>query len=153
MILKQSNLIMKFCIDGGESMAISFRTRPDLNLAIIEHIGSIPDDEIFAFYKGLYENATLDPSMNQLVDLRKADSTPRSPEILRHCAEFVRDTLTEITPYPKIAVIAPKDLTFGLARMYEALIASAPCEFVVFRSLDAALAWLGLPEDLLDRDY
>ncbi len=46
--------------------------------------------------------------------------------------------------------MAPEDLTFGLARMYEAYAHSVPWEFKVFRAMDPALAWLGLPGSLLN---
>jgi hypothetical protein len=58
--------------------------------------------------------------------------------------------LSGITMRPRVAVVAPKDLSFGLARMYDAFADSIPWNFVVFRAMDAALAWLGLPEDLMD---
>lgn len=51
---------------------------------------------------------------------------------------------------PKIAVIAPKDLSFGMARMFEAFSDTVPFNFGVFREIDAALAWLGVPENLLE---
>jgi hypothetical protein len=35
--------------------------------------------------------------------------------------------------------------------MYEAFADSVPWDFVVFRVVDAALAWLGVPEDLMNR--
>jgi hypothetical protein len=132
-------------------MAIECRARPEHNLAILVHVGRIPDEEFLAFYKALYERGTLHPSMNLLVDLREADSRPRSSGVLRHLAEFMQVTYTDTTTRPKVAVVAPKDLSFGLAKMYGAFADSVPWEFVAFRAMDAALAWLGLPEDFLNR--
>ena len=34
--------------------------------------------------------------------------------------------------------------------MYQVYADEVPWDFVVFRAVDAALAWLGLPEDLMD---
>jgi hypothetical protein len=51
---------------------------------------------------------------------------------------------------PKVAVVAPEDVSYGLARMYEGFTNDVPWEFVVFRAAAAALAWLGLPENLMD---
>ena len=131
-------------------MSIEFHARPDHNLAVLVHTGRIPDDRFITFYRSFFESDTFDPSMNLLVDLRKTDSTPRSPEVLRQLAEVVRVSFSGITKRPRVAVVAPKDLSFGLARMYEAFANSVPWDFVVFRAMDAALEWLGLPDDLGD---
>jgi hypothetical protein len=132
-------------------MAIELLARPEHNLAVLVHVGRIPDDEFLAFYKSLYEGDALHPSTNLLVDLRQADSRPRSSMVLRHLAEFMQATYTDVTTRPKVAVVAPKDLSFGLAKMYGAFADSVPWDFVAFRAMDAALAWLGLPEDFLNR--
>jgi len=130
-------------------MPIELHIRPEHHLVILVHVGATPDDEFLAFYRSLYESDTFDSSMNQLVDLRQADSQSRSPEVLRQFAGFIKSTLEDDGVYPKIAVVAPRDLSFGLARMYQAFAASVPWDFAVFRAMDAALAWLGLPEDLM----
>ena len=114
------------------------------------HVGTITDDEFLAFYKSLFESGQLDPSMNLLVDLRPSESSPRSEEILQQFAGFVRTKYTGVTTRPKIAVVAPEDLSFGLARMYEAFSHSVPWDFEVFRAMDAALDWLALPGYLMD---
>ena len=132
-------------------MTIEYSVLPEHKLAIMTQVGTIPDIEFLDFYKKLYKSDTFDPTMNQLVDLREADSTSRSKEVLLHLAEFVNATLSGITTKPKVAVVAPRDLSFGLARMYEAFAYVVSWDFVVFRSTDTALAWLGLPEDLLNR--
>jgi len=125
--------------------------KPEHSLAIMVHRGTTPDDEFLAFYKSLYKTDSVDTSTNLFVDLRNADSRQRSTEVLHQCAEFIQVALADATPPPKVAVVAPKDLSFGLARMYEAFADSVPWDFVVFRDVDAALAWLGLPGDLMDR--
>ena len=131
-------------------MTIEYKALPEHKLVILTHVGTIPDNEFLDFYKKHYRRDTFDPTMNQLVDLREADSTSRSKEVLLQLAEYMRATISGITTRPKVAVVAPRELSFGLARMYEAFAYVIPWDFVVFRSTDTALAWLGLPEDLLN---
>ena len=131
-------------------MPITYQVRREHHLILLVHIGTIPDDEFLAFYKSLYENDRIDPLMNLLVDLRQADSTPRSPDVLRQFAQFIQAKLKEVPEQPKVAVVAPEDLSFGLARMYEIFSYSVPWDFEVFRTMDDALAWLGLPEDFIN---
>lgn len=130
-------------------MPITFRAIPEYNLAILVHVGKIPDDEFLAFYESLYKSDSFDPSMNLIVDLRKTDSSPRSTEALYRFAQSMRVT-QGITTRTKVAVVAPKDLSFGLARMCQTFADSVPWDFVVFRAMDAALAWLDLPGDLIN---
>jgi hypothetical protein len=133
-------------------MTIRFRVKRDLNLVAIEHHGTIPDDEFLASYEKFFGSGTFDPSLNLFVDLRKADSTIRHPEVLQDLAESVSARYAGITTRPKVAVVAGNDLSFGLARMYEAFAISVSWDFMVFRILEAALAWFGLEENLLNRD-
>jgi len=121
-------------------MAIECQVRPEHNLAILVHLGTISDEEFLASYMSLYESGTLHPSMNLLVDLREADSRPRSSKVLRHLAEFMQVTHSDTTARPKVAVVAPKNLSFGLAKMYGAFADPVPWGFVAFRAMDAALA-------------
>jgi hypothetical protein len=67
----------------------------------------------------------------------------------------VRDTASTVSSYvdekaevgSRIAIVAPSDEFFGFGRMYQALRAESRVEVGVFRELEAAEAWLGLPPD------
>lgn len=43
---------------------------------------------------------------------------------------------------PRIALLAPSDLIYGVARMYASYVASEMPELAVFRTAEEALAWL-----------
>ena len=131
-------------------MPITFHFHPEANLVIAVHVGTVADDEFLSSYKALYEDPRFDLSSDRLVDLRRTDSSARSTAALRAFAAFAREKHRDTTPRPRFAVIAPRDLSFGLARMYEVFGEGPETEFVVFREADAALAWLRLPEDLAD---
>lgn len=131
-------------------MPITYQLKPDERLVVLVHVGVVTDDEFLSFYKALYEDARFDKSFNLLVDLRQTESSVRSAAALNEFADFVRGQYVSTTAPPKVAVVAPEDISFGLARMYEFFSGTVPWEFVVFREADAALAWLGLPEDLME---
>ena len=101
-------------------------------------------------YKLLFENDRFDDSYNLLVDLRRADSSARGTDALRGFADFMRNQYVNVGTRPKIAVAATENISFGLARMYEAFSDSVPMDFMVFRELSGALKWMGLDGDLLD---
>ncbi|MFC1554940.1 hypothetical protein ACFL7D_09915 [candidate division KSB1 bacterium] len=131
-------------------MPIFFHVKTETNLLICIHTGKVPDNEFLTSYKNLYVSDRFSTSMNQLVDLRKADSSPRSMQALQEFAGIVKDKFKNVTTGPKVAVIAPENLSFGLSRMYQGFSTAVPWNFVVFRAADAALAWLDVPEDTLD---
>ena len=131
-------------------MPITYRLKSDEKLMILVHRGIVTDEEFLLFYKTLYEDTRIDKSFDLLVDLRQTQSASRSAEALNEFAEFIRNQFLNTTARPKVAVVAPKDISFGLARMYEAVSVDAPLEFAVFRTTDEALSWLGMSENLLD---
>jgi hypothetical protein len=135
-------------------MPITYHLKLDERLLVIVHEGVVSDDEFLAFYKALYEDSRIDKSLNLLVDLRHTKSSGRSGPAVRELAHFMEGRFINIPARPKIAVVAPKDVSFGMARMYDFFSRYKPWDFVVFRAADAALAWLGLPENLLNNlDY
>lgn len=131
-------------------MPITLDARPEHSLIIFTHTGEIPDNEFLEFYWRHFMDDTFDQSLKVLIDLREADSRPRNPETLRQFAGFVQQHFNNPSTPPKIAVVAPKSLSFGLARMYQSYSESVSWDFVVFRAIDAALAWLDVPEDIFE---
>ena len=125
-------------------MPIRHHIRPDLGLAVSIHTGSVTDQEFLESYRALFESPDYDLGFGRLVDLRRTDSSTRSGEALRTIASYVKGRYANVTLTPKTAVVAPHDVSFGLARMYEAFSRFVPGDVVVFRSADAALAWLGI---------
>jgi hypothetical protein len=111
----------------------------------------VPDDEFLASYKYLYEDSRLDNDCNLLVDLRQAESAIRSSQALKEFANFMRGRFKGVMTKTKVAVVAPSDLSYGLARMYEGYSALDSMDFVVFRAIDAALAWVGADENVADK--
>jgi len=80
--------------------------------------------------------------MNHLGDMRQAKgSGSRSSDFLRELSALVKKQYAETNVHPKMAIIAPEDVTFGIARMYEVFADDIPRDLVVFRAFDAALAW------------
>jgi hypothetical protein len=134
---------------GGRAVPIRHQIRRDLGLAVSIHIGIVTDQEFLDSYEALFNDPDYDLNFSRLVDLRKTDSSSRSSEALRAIAALVRRRYEGVETAPKTAVVAPRDLSFGLARMYQALSELVPGDVVVFRSVDAALAWLGVPDETI----
>jgi hypothetical protein len=117
----------------------------------IRHQGLTTDESFLEFYTMFYRNDEVDRSYNQLIDLRSATSSNRSPQALQQLAEMTKQSRIGDESTPKIAVVAPERLTFGLARMYDAYSDLISWKFVIFRHISAAVAWLHLSETLSQR--
>jgi hypothetical protein len=130
-------------------MPIRHHIRRDLRLVVSIHYGAVSDQEFLDGYRTLFEDPEFDLGFNRLVDLRRTDSSSRSTSALRSFAAWVKQRYEGAQVAPKTAVVAPRDVSFGLARMYEAFTNLTPGEFVVFRSVDAALAWLGISDEMI----
>lgn len=132
-------------------MPITYQLKHDARLVIFTHLGAVSDDEFLSFYKSFYKETPFEKSFNVLIDLRRTECASRSSSAIQESVDFMRRQFVNIGSRPKVAVVAPGDLSFGLARMYEAFSDTAPWKFEVFRSADAALDWLGVAEDLMDK--
>ena len=130
-------------------MPIIFDFKPEYNLVVSRQVGTIDDEEFQNSYRSLFEDTGFKPSTNLLVDLRQADSSRRSQEAIQGFARYMKEWVQKVAKKSRVVVIAPKDVSFGLARMYEAYSESAHIEFAVFREAGAALEYLGIPEDAL----
>ena len=131
-------------------MPIEFHFRPDEKLVISVHVGTVNDDEFIASYKGLFESDRFDSSLNLLIDLRQADNSQRSTDALLQLASIAHTIYQDSDAHPKVVVIAPEALSFGLARMAEGFSNRVPWDFAVFYSEVEALGWLGVADDLLN---
>lgn len=131
-------------------MPITCDIKPDAKLVIFAHVGVVPDDEFLSSYRRFLKDPRFNKSFNLLVDLRRTNSSSRSSIALCTLAEFMQEVFTNNTTPPKIAVVAPKDLSFVMAHLYEVFSDSVLWDFTIFRALDAALAWLGAPENLME---
>jgi len=68
-----------------------------------------------------------------------------------HCLSLlVKDYLTGKCEEFKTAVIAPDDLSFGIARIYEAISFNSPESVMVFREKNEALKWIGVDGSTLE---
>lgn len=99
----------------------------------------LSDAELFAHARVLKQDSCFSPTSRQLMDFTDVTS-------LYVTVDGVR-TMVGLNPWGRgcrRAAVAPGDLAFGLARMYEALTHLEYGEFQVFRTMNEAIAWLGL---------
>ena len=120
-------------------MPASFRIDTELSTIFSTGAGALSDDDLRGHQKQLLGDPAFDPSFNQLWDFRQVAQVDVSSEALRELA-----AARSFTPSAKRAVVAPGEVLYGLARMFQMRHDGAPEEFRVFRDIHEAEDWLGL---------
>jgi hypothetical protein len=124
-------------------MPITFSTNHDDGYLIATYTGRISDEEMLASWKGFFQGNNWVPGLNELIDLSQADLNGITTNGLE---QLVNDAKTVYEKHNihsvRIAVYAPENLHYGIARMYEALTFDYPQSADVFRSRQEAESWL-----------
>ena len=102
--------------------------------------GTLTDEELRDHQRRVLADPDFDPRLRQLWDLRQVSAAEVSTATLRDLA-----AATSYAPDTKRAVVAPRDVIYGLARMFQTLHEHAGEDFRVFRSVEEARDWLELP--------
>ncbi len=126
-------------------MPLSHRVDRDAGVAFATATGALGDEEVLDFAKRMANDPEFRSGVHELIDLRAADLRAVTSRTLRRVAEIFAAFDTAATR-GRIAFVAPADVAFGLSRMYQAYRTDA-VEVRVFREMDEARAWLGLPPE------
>jgi hypothetical protein len=111
--------------------------------------GMLSDQEIIAHAQTLKNDPRLEPGYRQVGDFLATNALLLTSAAIRAVAfdnPFPRDA--------RRAFVVPSDEAYGLARMFTLYLDADPNEFVIFRALEPALEWVGLPRSALwpDKD-
>ena len=124
-------------------MPITFSINHENGYSIAKFKGRISDDELLNAYKSFYTGEDWRPGLNELVDFSDADLKEITIEGIRNLAKLAENVFKAHNIISvKTAVYAPKDFSFGLSRMYEAISFESPENVNVFRDILEAEMWL-----------
>lgn len=121
-------------------MTIESEIYPELGVVITRVTASTVFEEIRDHQRALAENPDFDPDFHHLFDLTEVQNLRVSTEEIRNLA-----STTLFSPTSRRAVVAPRDASFGLSRMYEGFSSLPEGTLMVFRTRKEALAWLDVP--------
>jgi len=121
-------------------MPISYEIDKASGLLLAKGVGQVTEADIAAFVNALLADPEYVHRKTCLVDFTDASFEVPS-ERIHELANRHRELLARATPV-KIAVVAPEDLCFGLARMYAHYRSLLGVEIVAFRDEVSARAWL-----------
>jgi hypothetical protein len=115
---------------------LSYRILPDKQLVVICNCGVTPMDDCRSCMMKLQEDPEFDPSFRVVNDVTGLTRYYRPDEIRL----MARDTMRAA----KLALVATRDISYGMSRMYEMLATRADNPRIrTFRRRDEAAVWLG----------
>lgn len=125
-------------------MPIPYRIDDDRRRVIAEPAGELTTQDLFDYQREVWSRPEL-AGYDELVDMSRVEkvefeSSFKMRELARLSAKMNHSELRT-----RMAIVAAKDLHYGLGRMYEAYRAMAPGstrEVRTFRHAEEALAWL-----------
>ncbi len=124
----------------------------DNNLVRIIAEGKLTDSEMLNLSHQLFCDKNFNIELNQLIDLRKVTSLCVTTKGIEQLVAHERQCIGS-KRCGKLAIIAPTDITFGTARMYQSLSFDETFMIQVFRKVGKVDEWLGLPcrKDFVER--
>lgn len=131
-------------------MPIEYTIHRDLGLVVTRFTGRVTDDEFVALYERMLNDDDYVLGTNELADLRATEDLNLSAIALRRVEEITRSRYAGSHKDFRTALIAPRDQSYGVGRMYEVFAEDGPENVRVCRTRSEALEWLDLAADALD---
>lgn len=127
-------------------MPIEYRIDHDRRTVFATGRGTMTDADVFGYQREVWGQAQV-TGYHELMDMTQVEaiavpSTERVRDLASLSAEMDPPGIAS-----KFAIVAPQDVAFGLGRMFETYRQSnlrSNKEVAVFRSMPAALKWLGV---------
>jgi hypothetical protein len=102
--------------------------------------GQVDIEEVVRALEDLLQRPDFRRGLNGIVDLREGDTDTQARDVKR-LATMMERCRDQIGP-SRTAIVVAKDVTYGMARMYQAYAESTSIETMIFRSIDDAHRWL-----------
>ena len=121
-------------------MSVTFRFQPERGYFESLYEGRVTVDDMKAAYGSLSLEQVR--GLNELVDLTAVIAHAVDAASMSAAAQEAEAQFNKLGLAPRTAIFAPKDLPFGMARIYEGWASMSPESVRVFRVRADAEAWL-----------
>lgn len=121
-------------------MPLTYRIDSDAGIVFVRGEGAITQAERIEAMGAWTSDPSYAKTSCTLCDFSATTSTQTLSE-LREVVSLINGYIAKAGAR-RIAVVAPRDTSFGAARQFQALLSSETAHVQVFRDANAALAWL-----------
>ena len=126
-------------------MPIAYDVVESKRLVYVRASGALTLADNLDTFEALLADPRFEAGFSQLADFRDVTEAHLGESEVREIVAAEAEVL-DLLRGARFALVAPQDFAFGLGRMWEMLAERMPFEGRVFRTLDEAVAWLGLSE-------
>ena len=113
-------------------------------LVIHTATGELTLDEITEAFEARLKHRDFRPGMNVLWDYRRATISSLSTQDVQQLVAF-NQRIASARGGGLSAIVAPKDVDYGISRMFQIHSQDLPWHTMVFRNLESALEWFSDP--------
>jgi hypothetical protein len=121
-------------------MPLRYHIDSGAGMLLVVGEGTISQSERLAAIRGWLGDPGFRPGLNTLCDFSAATSTPTMAEL--HEIVSIVERHSAAIGTKKLAMVAPRPVTFGVARQFQTLADTGPLDVGVFKDRRAALGWL-----------
>jgi hypothetical protein len=132
-----------FCFEEVRAMSIKVNVDESRELVEIVFAGEVTKSEFIELMDRYFREPSSAFPLG-LFDLSDVTGVDVAAESVRDAARRAGEYVDSRLDGGKLAIVAPRDLLFGMARMYEILRGDSPVEVRVFREREEAESWLGI---------
>jgi hypothetical protein len=127
-------------------MPMTFETDRSKDLTVFTITGSVTYEE---FRRTLVSYAEAGTTNLEIYDLRESATGSFTSDQIRQLVEDAKGSVHSRSKGSKTALVVGKDIHYGTSRVYQAFaeMESLTWGVEVFRSLDEAYEWLGIPQE------
>jgi len=108
--------------------------------------GRVTGEDLVAYYHRLRSHPDFRSNLSEIFDLTDVTAAEVGADDVRRLSS-VTEEFTHRGVTVKVAIVAPRDLEFGLSRMYEMLQSQSKNDVRVFRDRAEAEAWIFAPRE------
>lgn len=123
-------------------MTIQYRYDPDVDVLFVNMSGEVTDLDLIDYAEKILSEE-LEDQNDDFIDLTDVTTVSVTGRGLRKTVGVLERGGRASNP-GRVAVVAPSDVTFGMARMLQAFRSESPIEVRVFRVASEAREWMGL---------
>lgn len=124
-------------------MSFTFSLHPEANLLVLRAEGVVRDEDVFDGLEAAYSHPDFREGMLLLTDARFIDTLSVTRKGIRRMVSITRRLRKEAF---RAAVVTTSPVVHGVARMYDMIGGDTVAETRVFKTLEDALEWLGVPD-------
>lgn len=126
-----------------DAKRVTYRLDPSTGLIETRCAGPVSLDDVMQHFVQLQADPRLPERLDVLLDLTEVTSVPEAGQLRRVADAVARISSVELRAF---AIVATRDVLFGMSRVFEVFIAERFERTRVFRRAEEARHWLANPE-------